>query len=200
MEEFYQPAGILRKSTDPHLGEIKLIIYCDRSFDTLGILARDVEVVKSLFGQLIRDQAESSHIQSSKSNSLDHHVVDEHSSNEEPILSHMPSGRLDKVQVFVPSDALFSVDQSQQKFHDRFLQGLKAVSEEVKVISYSIADLWTASPPEEAEKESLDEFIDYAASPDFFFDGFHEYEAFRQDYERQKARSPYVTPYMQWKW
>jgi hypothetical protein len=70
----------------------------------------------------------------------------------------------------------------------------------VKHETMSIAKLWEASPPENARKKSLREYIDKTAFSLFYYDGFEAFKDFRTEYQRKEKKPPYVGPYMRWKW
>jgi hypothetical protein len=90
-------------------------------------------------------------------------------------------------------------DQSYQAMINEFISVLER-SLDIKSTPISIADLWASCPPEQADGKSLKDFIKDTAFKLFYFDGFREFADFREGYQAQFKKMPYVGPYMRWKW
>ncbi|PVH71861.1 putative amidase [Cadophora sp. DSE1049] len=71
---------------------------------------------------------------------------------------------------------------------------------DVKRIEFIIADRWAQCPPAEAEGKPLKEFLNKTAFNPFYWDGYHEFDQFREDHETKFGKKVYVGPYMRWKW
>lgn len=87
---------------------------------------------------------------------------------------------------------------------------------DVKRTTFSFVERWSQCPPEEAGGKPLKEFLTkvsfveilntqiYSAGQSayypFFYDGYHEYDQFRDDYRQRFGKEPYVGPYMRFRW
>ncbi|KAI0517462.1 putative amidase [Xylaria bambusicola] len=87
----------------------------------------------------------------------------------------------------------------QQKLVEGFVSDLESYLG-VHVTRMSIAERWKDCPPGEAAGKTIQEFIDKAAYNPFYYDGYHEYSEFREEYETKFGKPVYVGPYMRWKW
>ncbi|KAJ3580057.1 hypothetical protein NPX13_g506 [Xylaria arbuscula] len=102
-------------------------------------------------------------------------------------------------EILYPTDFFPMANDEQQRLVERFVSDLKSYLG-VKVTRMSIAERWKNCPPAEAAGKTIQEFIDKAAYNPFYYDGYHEYSAFREEYENKFGKLVYVGPYMRWKW
>lgn len=86
----------------------------------------------------------------------------------------------------------------------------------VKRTTFSFVERWSQCPPKEAGGKPLKQFLSKVSFPEilnpqifsaaqsgynpFFYDGYHEYDQFREDYRRTFGKEPYVGPYMRFRW
>jgi hypothetical protein len=55
-------------------------------------------------------------------------------------------------------------------------------------------------PPPEAGNLSIQEYMKNASRDSFFYDDYHNFDQFRQDYLDKFGRTPYVSPPVRWQW
>ncbi|KAL2680453.1 hypothetical protein Neosp_008054 [[Neocosmospora] mangrovei] len=87
----------------------------------------------------------------------------------------------------------------QQALVDRFVGDLEAYLG-IKATKMNIADRWRQCPPDEAGGRTIEEFLEKVAYNPFYYDGYHEFDDFRKEYEDKFGKPVYVGPYMRWKW
>ncbi|KAF2676238.1 amidase signature enzyme [Lentithecium fluviatile CBS 122367] len=68
------------------------------------------------------------------------------------------------------------------------------------VRSVSLAALWKSSPPEEAQGETLHEYLDEVGACTFLYENYHTLSNFRDDYLGKFHRDPFVSQFVQWRW
>ncbi|KAI1365578.1 hypothetical protein F5Y08DRAFT_352689 [Xylaria arbuscula] len=102
-------------------------------------------------------------------------------------------------EILYPTDFFPMANDEQQRLVERFVSDLESYLG-VNVTRMSIAERWKNCPPAEAAGKTIQEFIDKAAYNPFYYDGYHEYSAFREEYENKFGKPVYVGPYMRWKW
>ncbi|KAJ5726210.1 uncharacterized protein N7483_007567 [Penicillium malachiteum] len=102
-------------------------------------------------------------------------------------------------QIIYPADFLPYGDSKMQAIVDEFVKNLECyLGVERSVIS--IAERWLQCPPIQANGRPIPKFLEKVGYYPFYYDGYHEYARFRQDYRNKFEKEPYVGPYMQWKW
>ncbi|KAI0198309.1 amidase signature domain-containing protein [Astrocystis sublimbata] len=102
-------------------------------------------------------------------------------------------------EILYPTDFFPMADPQQQKLIERFISDLESYLG-VNATHMSIADRWKECPPDEASGKTIQEFIDKAPYNPFYYDGYHEYITFREEYQEKFGKPVYVGPYMRWKW
>lgn len=117
---------------------------------------------------------------------------------------HTLSSRLANIsqyprRILYPTDYFPYKNAAQQRMAEDFIAMLENFLG-VKRIELSLADLWENKPPPEAKKKSLAEFIHTSGYNPFYYDGYHEFDAFRADHQRLFNKKVYVSPHMQYKW
>ncbi|KAK0512827.1 hypothetical protein JMJ35_004844 [Cladonia borealis] len=90
-------------------------------------------------------------------------------------------------------------NKDQLEIIDHFVTDLES-SLGVRQTRISFASLWDASPPKEANGQSLQEYMEKACRDSFFHDDYHNFDKFRLDFERKFSKTPYVSPPAQWQW
>lgn len=70
----------------------------------------------------------------------------------------------------------------------------------IKQEKVSLASLWDISPPAEAGGQSLGEYMKHACRDSFFYDDYHNFDSFRQEYQDMFSEPPYVSPPVRWQW
>ncbi|KAI1121395.1 putative amidase [Nemania abortiva] len=102
-------------------------------------------------------------------------------------------------EILYPTDFFPMANSEQQELVERFVSDLESYLG-VPVTRMSIADRWEKRPPVEAAGKTIQEFIEKCAYNPFYYDGYHEYTAFRNEYEEKFGKPVYVGPYLRWKW
>lgn len=105
----------------------------------------------------------------------------------------------------------------QLKLIDQFAADLES-SLGVTLQKMSFNDLWDADPPREAGEASLQQYMKdvgccartrrqqlkrltwKASRNSFFYDDYHNFDNFREDYQREFSKAPYVSPPVRWQW
>jgi hypothetical protein len=97
---------------------------------------------------------------------------------------------------------------------EKFVTDLESTLEVCRT-EVSLAQAWSCAPPEAAAGATLEEFLDEVSDQIYmfpcsdllqpgwqpvFYDAYHNLDKFRQDYEKEFAKKPYVNPYNRWKW
>ncbi|KAF2230781.1 amidase signature enzyme [Viridothelium virens] len=82
---------------------------------------------------------------------------------------------------------------------DRFVADLE-LSLGVQQDKISIERLWNSHQPPEAQRSSFQEYMHLACRNSFFYDDFHNFEQFRNDYRLKFSKEPYVSPRVRWQW
>ncbi|KAF2965298.1 hypothetical protein GQX73_g8269 [Xylaria multiplex] len=85
-------------------------------------------------------------------------------------------------EILYPTDFFPMANSEQQKLVESFVSDLESYLG-VNATPMSIAERWKECPPVEAAGKTIQEFIEKAAYNPFYYDGYHEYAAFRDDYE-----------------
>ena len=86
----------------------------------------------------------------------------------------------------------------------------------VKHKRVSFNEVWDSDRPEEVKGESLQEYMkdvsrffrekntcltnEKASRNSFFHDDYHNFDKFREDYQRAFKKIPYVSPPVRWQW
>ncbi|KAL7941820.1 hypothetical protein V8C42DRAFT_355247 [Trichoderma barbatum] len=92
-----------------------------------------------------------------------------------------------------------SSNEDDQTLNEKFVAMLERFLE-VKADKIRLSDAWDAQPPDEANGQSLEEYMKKAPFSSFCSDFYHEYQDFRNDYKTKFGREPYVeaTPRFYW--
>lgn len=102
-------------------------------------------------------------------------------------------------RILYPSDFFPHSNARQQTMVDDYVDVLESYLG-VKRITFSFVERWSQCPPEEAGGKPLKEFLSKSGYYPFFYDGYHEYDHFRDEYRQVFDKEPYVGPYMRFRW
>lgn len=64
----------------------------------------------------------------------------------------------------------------------------------------SVEELWTSSPPSEANSASLIDYMADVSRDSFFFADYHNFAPSRKDYREKFGKKPYISPPVRWQW
>ncbi|KIN00679.1 hypothetical protein OIDMADRAFT_124456, partial [Oidiodendron maius Zn] len=102
--------------------------------------------------------------------------------------------------IIYPTDYMSLISNADQlKLIDQFAADLES-SLGVTLQKISFDDLWDADPPREAGATSLQQYMKDASRNSFFYDDYHNFDNFREDYQREFSKAPYVSPPVRWQW
>ncbi|KAL9100822.1 MAG: hypothetical protein Q9163_003852 [Psora crenata] len=102
-------------------------------------------------------------------------------------------------RILYPSDFFPHSNAKQQAMVDDYVNVLESYLG-VKRTTFSFVELWSQCPPVEAGGKPLKVFLSKSGYYPFFYDGYHEYDQFRDDYRQVFGKEPYVSPYMRFRW
>ncbi|KAL8833097.1 MAG: hypothetical protein Q9170_004506 [Blastenia crenularia] len=103
-------------------------------------------------------------------------------------------------RIIYPLDYMSLItNKDQLRIIDNFVVDLEAAMR-IKHERVSLASLWDVLPPVEAGGQSLHEYMKHACRDSFFHDDYHNFDSFRQEYQDKFAKTPYVSPPVQWQW
>lgn len=102
--------------------------------------------------------------------------------------------------IIYPTDYISLIrNKTQVALIDSFVADLeKYLGVEHKKVS--CVELWDKDPPAEADGASCHEYMKDASRNSFFYDDYHSFDKFREDYEKKFDRQPYVSPPVRWQW
>ncbi|KAK8059413.1 amidase signature enzyme [Apiospora saccharicola] len=145
--------------------------FTSRFMDTIGILSKSINDMENIVGETITTK------------------------------KNTQGEKLWPTEILYPTDFFPMADAKQQKLVDDFLKYLESsLPGNTTAIKMSIADRWEKCPPPEANGKPIVEYLEKTAYNPFYYDGYHEYESFRQEYKARFGKQVYVGPYMKWKW
>ncbi|CAG8957725.1 hypothetical protein HYFRA_00000061 [Hymenoscyphus fraxineus] len=114
--------------------------------------------------------------------------------------------KLPSKQTSPPSTIIYPTDymslitnQDQLRIINEFTTDLEN-SLGIKHQKLSFKDTWNADPPKEAHGESFEEYMKDACRNSFFYDDYHHFDKFREDYREKFSKDPYVSPPVRWQW
>ncbi|KAI1366286.1 putative amidase [Xylaria arbuscula] len=70
----------------------------------------------------------------------------------------------------------------------------------VKRTPISITDTWASNPPQEAGSKTLQEYLEMSAVWPMYYDTYHTFDDFREEYLKKFGKPPFVGPYMRKRW
>ncbi|KAK0121858.1 hypothetical protein ONS95_010137 [Cadophora gregata] len=102
-------------------------------------------------------------------------------------------------RLLYPLDFFPQADTEQQKMSDAFVKVVESFLGVMRT-PISIADTWISNPPEEAGNKSLLEYLEMSAVWPMYYDTYHTFDNFRQDYAAKSGKEAFVGPYMRKRW
>ena len=129
--------------------------------------------------------------------------------------NRMSTNGVDPISAIIwPSDFWAFINLNQQSLARSFISDLEACLK-LNCQEVSFTAEWARKPPKEAGLESLDDFmkdvnIPYmdsviclqvqASKNSFWYDDYHAFDKFREDYWKKHQKSPYVSPPVRAQW
>ncbi|CAG8984269.1 hypothetical protein HYALB_00010694 [Hymenoscyphus albidus] len=102
--------------------------------------------------------------------------------------------------IIYPTDYMSLItNQDQLRIINEFTTDLEN-SLGIKHQKLSFKDIWNADPPKEAHGESFEEYMKDACRNSFFYEDYHHFDKFREDYREKFSKDPYVSPPVRWQW
>ncbi|OTA54709.1 putative amidase [Hypoxylon sp. EC38] len=144
------------------------------AMDTIGLLARGIDDMKSLATMTLSPSAPER-------------------------TKTVPNWTSSPPKILYPTDFFPHSNPDQQRLVESFVDDLESLLSTQK-IEFSIAERWKECPPPEAEGKGIKEYINKTAYYPFYYDGYNEFQQFREDYKKKYGKPVYVGPYMRWKW
>jgi hypothetical protein len=90
-------------------------------------------------------------------------------------------------------------NEEQMKLLNSFAMDLQStMGAESQKISFE--ELWRTNPPSEAHGQSLAEYMKDASRDSFFYEDYHNFNGFREDYRQKFQKNAYISPPVRWQW
>ncbi|KAI0856904.1 putative amidase [Xylaria cubensis] len=102
-------------------------------------------------------------------------------------------------RLLYPLDFFPQADADQQAMTEAFIAIVEKFLN-VKRTPISITDTWASNPPEAAEGKTLQEYLEMSAVWPMYYDTYHTFDDFRQDYLAKYGKPPFIGPYMRKRW
>lgn len=64
----------------------------------------------------------------------------------------------------------------------------------------SFEEAWQSDPPPQAKGAALSDYMRDVSQDSFFYEDFHNFDAFRKDYKDKFGTNPYISPPVRWQW
>jgi hypothetical protein len=90
-------------------------------------------------------------------------------------------------------------NKEQLQLIDEFVAALES-SLGIKHERVSFNDAWATHPPSEAVGKSLQDYMRNASRDAFFYEDYHNFDAFRAQYKHRFNKNAYVSPPVRWQW
>lgn len=97
------------------------------------------------------------------------------------------------------TDYLPVPNDSQMQLLDIFVEDMEGFLD-TKITKLSISALWDKSTPKEAQDVSVHEYLKDAGTNSFIYEFYHSTDQFRAEYQEKYHKSPFVNPFVQWRW
>ena len=102
--------------------------------------------------------------------------------------------------IIYPTDYMALIHNKEQlRLIDGFVTDLEQ-SLGVKHEEVSFNEVWGRAPPLEAHGQSLQDYMRDACRDSFFYDDYHSFDQFRNDYWDRYAKLPYISPPVRRQW
>ncbi|KAL8963649.1 MAG: hypothetical protein Q9193_000118 [Seirophora villosa] len=102
-------------------------------------------------------------------------------------------------KIFYPLEFMQKVGGEQKRQIDEFVRDLESTLG-VKKTMLSLAREWETSAPESLAKQGLQVYMQNAPTHAFFYDLYHNFDKFREDFDAKYTKTPYVSPMLRWRW
>lgn len=98
------------------------------------------------------------------------------------------------------SDYMNMISNKQQiELLKAFVKDLESIFE-VEHQAISFEEAWGKAPPEQANGESLSDYMKDVSRDSFFYEDYHNFDAFRKDYREKFGRNAYISAPVRWQW
>ncbi|THZ54669.1 amidase signature enzyme, partial [Aureobasidium pullulans] len=102
-------------------------------------------------------------------------------------------------RILYPTDFFPQADDTQQAICEAFISQVEDFLG-VKRTPISFRDEWEKNPPKEAGSKSLLDFLEMSAVWPMYYDTYHTFDDFRNDYKEKFGKEAYAGPYMRRRW
>ena len=119
-------------------------------------------------------------------------------------------------KILYPMDFMLEFGGEQKRLIDEFVKDLESGLGVSRTI-LSLTREWEVSAPENLAKQGLQEYmqnvctsfsshlpshLDLIQAPThaFFYDLYHDFDKFREDFDAKYNKAPYVSPMLRWRW
>ncbi|KAK6527768.1 hypothetical protein TWF694_004748 [Orbilia ellipsospora] len=102
-------------------------------------------------------------------------------------------------RIIYPLDFLPKQDKTQQAMIEEFVSVLEKFLG-VKRVEINMAERWDKCPPAAANGKSLKEYLKNSAYWPMYYEVYHNFDKFRDDYRKEFGKEAYVSPFMQFRW
>ncbi|KAI4091318.1 MAG: hypothetical protein LQ344_004177 [Seirophora lacunosa] len=100
----------------------------------------------------------------------------------------------------IGTDKFFpTANEDQQSLLDDYVCVLENYLKTTRT-QFSLVERWADCPPEAAEGKSLKDYLGNSICQHYYYDAYHEYDGFWQDYRREYEKEPYVGPLVRFGW
>ncbi|GAP92178.1 putative amidase [Rosellinia necatrix] len=116
------------------------------------------------------------------------------------LLSRSTTGRIIKPRsLLIPIDWFPMSNVEQQRIVDSFVNILEAYLQ-IPTMKISLEEEWSRSGPADLRSKTLEQFLDKSIYWPNYYDGYHSYDTFRQEFQRKYGFPPYTSPFMTKRW
>ncbi|KAJ3481696.1 hypothetical protein NLG97_g7758 [Lecanicillium saksenae] len=98
-----------------------------------------------------------------------------------------------------PTDFASLLSKKQSELMDEYIAAWEKLLN-IKADKISLEDIWAKSPPAEAAKQSLNDYLGSAAYDSFCSDFYHNYDGFRSTFKAKLGEEPYTEPNVAEQW
>ncbi|KAI1121232.1 amidase signature enzyme [Nemania abortiva] len=101
--------------------------------------------------------------------------------------------------ILIPKDWFPMSNIGQQNMIESFVSILKGFLK-VPVVEISLEEEWSRAGPADLRDKTLEQFLDKSTYSPNYYDGFHSYDTFRQEFQQKYGFPPYTSPFMTQRW
>ena len=110
-----------------------------------------------------------------------------------------PIGRSRPTSVIYPLEYFPTENKEQMRCIDSFVSDLESFLG-IKASRISIAERWEHTKPEDANGQSVQEYLRDAIVQTFYHEFYNSTEGFRAQYQQKHHKSPYINSFTRWRW